>query len=574
MSDLSSSYAKWDAMDVSDDEEQRWQPPRDIDVPLNITDDDLATPQFASPEDAAQEAARVKAMSDGDRANWRAAGWLHSRAGDADEAGECARRSAVHDELESVASERDWQERWSSDGEKRRRIVEARLRRTPAIGAEVRLPPCAGFDFPSALEILWCWGEAVCLFHAAASTALGAAKKPGATTLDDPHWKVKLGGWSRDDALDDLRRDLDDLRGDVAGPDEDWVNADARRRRGVRAKLDPGAGAGAKTWRDWVALCSKRYAPLALHLPSVLSAVFDATDAAIDAVLDKDGALLLSQLSVGLQFLARQLEGVTVALFVDGPETLRRRVDAGDYAASASAFAEMWEATFERGDAPKIVGGDVERWAARVWPWDLEPAKDDGRRRTPRHPDLARFRGNALVAWYPIRVLSDRSPTTLRELAKRSSSFAAFAVARPGERLASDDFAAAEEEDPAPDHLAAVDPRRAAKGDFDVGTHVALCRLSRADLNGQRGVVERRVAGGRCGVRLPGHPKLLAIRAANLIPLAAPVPHPPQKRTPRPGGESTVTVSLPGYAGDPPPDAALVDVPSKSADAFAQEEGP
>ncbi|EGB03004.1 hypothetical protein AURANDRAFT_68376 [Aureococcus anophagefferens] len=92
---LSSSYAKWDAMDVSDDEEQRWQPPRDIDVPLNITDDDLATPQFASPEDAAQEAARVKAMSDGDRANWRAAGWLHSRAGDADEAGECARRSAV-----------------------------------------------------------------------------------------------------------------------------------------------------------------------------------------------------------------------------------------------------------------------------------------------------------------------------------------------------------------------------------------------------------------------------------------------------------------------------------------------
>ena len=96
MSSLSSSYAKWDAMDVSDDEEQRWQPPRDIDVPLNITDDDLATPQFASPEDAAQEAARVKAMSDGDRANWRAAGWLHSRAGDADEAGECARRSAVH----------------------------------------------------------------------------------------------------------------------------------------------------------------------------------------------------------------------------------------------------------------------------------------------------------------------------------------------------------------------------------------------------------------------------------------------------------------------------------------------
>ena len=48
MSSLSSSYAKWDAMDVSDDEEQRWQPPRDIDVPLNITDDDLATPQFAS----------------------------------------------------------------------------------------------------------------------------------------------------------------------------------------------------------------------------------------------------------------------------------------------------------------------------------------------------------------------------------------------------------------------------------------------------------------------------------------------------------------------------------------------
>ena len=96
MSSLSSSYAKWDAMDVSDDEEQRWQPPRDIDVPLHITDDDLATPQFASPEDAAQEAARVKAMSDGDRANWRAAGWLHSRAGDADEAGECARRSAVH----------------------------------------------------------------------------------------------------------------------------------------------------------------------------------------------------------------------------------------------------------------------------------------------------------------------------------------------------------------------------------------------------------------------------------------------------------------------------------------------
>ena len=95
MSSLSSSYAKWDAMDVSDDEEQRWQPPRDIDVPLNITDDDLATPRFASPEDAAQEAARVKAMSDGDRANWRAAGWLHSRAGDADEAGECARRSAV-----------------------------------------------------------------------------------------------------------------------------------------------------------------------------------------------------------------------------------------------------------------------------------------------------------------------------------------------------------------------------------------------------------------------------------------------------------------------------------------------
>ena len=79
MSSLSSSYAKWDAMDVSDDEEQRWQPPRDIDVPLNITDDDLAAPQFASPEDAAQEAARVKAMSDGDRANWRAAGvatWL------------------------------------------------------------------------------------------------------------------------------------------------------------------------------------------------------------------------------------------------------------------------------------------------------------------------------------------------------------------------------------------------------------------------------------------------------------------------------------------------------------------
>ncbi|KAH8066873.1 hypothetical protein JL721_8065 [Aureococcus anophagefferens] len=434
MSSLSSSYAKWDAMDVSDDEQRSRAP------------------------DAAQEAARVKAMSDGDRANWRAAGWLHSRAGDADEAGECARRSAsnaVHDELESVASDRDWQERWSSDGEKRRRIVEARLRRTPAIGAEVRLPPCAA-DF--ALEILWCWGEAVCLFHAAASTALGAAKKPGATTLDDPHWKVKLGGWSRDNALDDLRRDLDDLRGDVAGPDEDWVNADARRRRGVRAKLDPGAGAGAETWRDWVALCSKR---------------------------------------------------------------------------------------------------------SRPWPSTSLP-------RTPRHPDLARFRGNALVAWYPIRVLSDRSPTTLRELAKRSSSFAAFVESPRASRATT---SARRDDGPAPDHLAAVDPRRAAKGDFDVGTHVALCRLSRDDLNGQRGVVERRVAGGRCGVRLPGHPKLLAIRAANLIPLAAPVPHPPQKRTPRPGGESTVTVSLPGYAGDPPPDAALVDVPSKSADAFAQEEG-
>ena len=93
-----------------------------------------------------------------------------------------------------------------------------------------------------------------------------------------------------------------------------------------------------------------RYAPLALGLPGVLEAVFDYDDSRLDeAVPDKRDQLRLSQLSVGLRFAAKQWDDVTRALFTDDGDTLGRRVTTGDLAASASAFAEMYEATFGAG---------------------------------------------------------------------------------------------------------------------------------------------------------------------------------------------------------------------------------
>ena len=123
-----------------------------------------------------------------------------------------ARQSMVHDELESVCSGKGWKTRWKSDEGKRRRVIEARLRRTPALGPEVPLPPSeSARDYPTAFEIYWCWGEATVLFHSEIQRVLATATKPGATSLDaaPKGWKAALGGFSRTAALDASRSGWD-----------------------------------------------------------------------------------------------------------------------------------------------------------------------------------------------------------------------------------------------------------------------------------------------------------------------------------------------------------------------------
>ena len=130
-----------------------------------------------------------------------------------------ARQSVVLDELESVASDADWRDRWRSSGERRKRVVEARLRRAPAIGAEVPLPPCAPLEYPTPLEVLWSWGEATVLFHEVVERALATAAKPGETTLESPLWRTAL----------------DDLDAEAEGALSYCFEAGPRQRRDVLA---------------------------------------------------------------------------------------------------------------------------------------------------------------------------------------------------------------------------------------------------------------------------------------------------------------------------------------------------
>ena len=156
----------------------------------------------------------------------------------------------------------------------------------------------------------------------------------------------------------------------------------------------------------------------------------------------------------------------------------------------------MWEATFEKGSDVRTdaATGRVERWAVKVWPWDLPETVN----RSPDAPwrkdkTLKRFDGNALVAFYPIRVVSDRAPSTLQQIVASSpeSTFVDFAIRRPSDRLTKGDFEA-----PSP-----MDVDSSIPG-LDVGSTVALVNLKRGDLNGKRGKVETPVnPDGRVGVR-------------------------------------------------------------------------
>ena len=351
MASLSASYAKWDGMEISDDEGEGGVPPQRpvLDVPLTLRDEDLKVgdvPSFGSVEELEAEKARVASLSDAAAAAEASANWVAKRK--SPEEAFHARQSVVLDELESVASDADWRDRWRSSGERRKRVVEARLRRAPAIGAEVPLPPCAPDEYPTPLEVLWSWGEATVLFHEVVDRALATAAKPGETTLESPLWRTALGGVPRRAALDELRADLDDLDAEAEGALSYCFEAGPRQRRDVLAAKTKQAVA--RSWGDWCALARVRYAPLALGLPGVLEAVFDYEDTRLDeAVPDKRDQLRLSQLSVGLRFAAKQWDDVSRALFTDDGDTLGRRVTTGDLAASASAFAEMYEATFGAG---------------------------------------------------------------------------------------------------------------------------------------------------------------------------------------------------------------------------------
>ena len=274
-----------------------------------------------------------------------------------------------------------------------------------------------------------------------------------------------------------------------------------------------------------------RYAPLGRLLPAALEKIFDYDDAAVSAT--GGDSTRLSQLSVGLQFLARQWEDVTVALFDDGPAALRSRVASGEFAASASGFAEMFEAVFEKGAVREdAASGGVERWAVKVWPWDLDAGRD-----------LGRFFGtNALLCWYPLRVVADRAASTLSQLPADGGGFLDFAKKNPAARLCDGDFVPA-----APPAVPPVPPPATA-------TVVALTGLARADLNGRRGTVEGRAAGGRVGVRLPGHPKLLSVKVANLVPLdpSALLPPPPQRRSAEPRNVASIHLGDVNFGGGQP----------------------
>ena len=196
----------------------------------------------------------------------------------------------------------------------------------------------------------------------------------------------------------------------------------------------------------------------------------------------------------------------------------------------------MWEATLERGDGPREDDeGNPERWAVRVWPWDLDGAAAPAARAAgggrPGEDALGRFRGNALLAYYPLRVMSDRAPSTLSQL-PAGAAFLAFARGNPSARLCDGDFVAP----PPPPEASRAAPLPAK------GTVVALAGLSRADLNGKRGTVEGKYADGRVGVRLAGHPKLLSVKASNVVPVDPKdlLPPPPQRRTAEPCNARTV----------------------------------
>ena len=235
MASLSASYAKWDGMEISDDEgEGPGVPPQRpvLDVPLTLRDEDLKVgdvPSFGSVEELEAEKARVASLSDAAAAAEASANWVAKRK--SPEEAFHARQSVVLDELESVASDADWRDRWRSSGERRKRVVEARLRRAPAIGAEVPLPPCAPDEYPTPLEVLWSWGEATVLFHEVVENALATAAKPGETTLESPLWRRALGGVPRRAALDELRADLDDLDAEAEGALSSCFEAGPRQRR-------------------------------------------------------------------------------------------------------------------------------------------------------------------------------------------------------------------------------------------------------------------------------------------------------------------------------------------------------
>ena len=202
-------YSKWDAMEVEDDGGDEFMPAiPPIEVPV-----DLNTADAVDPADVE----RRERMNAFDRAAEDSRAFFATARG-AEIAAQGA-QSAMHDELESVASSGgDWKSAHLGAAARARRAIAARLRRTPAIGAEVPLPPAAGAaDYPSPMEILWCWGEGTVLLHAEIESALQSVKKPGAPSLDDAGpaaaraWKTRLGGFSRSDALAALARDCDVL---------------------------------------------------------------------------------------------------------------------------------------------------------------------------------------------------------------------------------------------------------------------------------------------------------------------------------------------------------------------------
>mmetsp|Transcript_25307 Transcript_25307/g.75990 ORF Transcript_25307/g.75990 Transcript_25307/m.75990 type:complete len:426 (+) Transcript_25307:2589-3866(+) len=398
--------------------------------------------------------------------------------------------------------------------EKRCRVVRSRLQRAQPIGSQMLL---FGGAIPSPFGILCSWGETTALLHEEIDRLLATELRPGVTSLDGDDgeiwWRRQLGGFARTAVLEALVGDCNDIIPPSSAMDKIW-DAAATHRRSLNYQA-AGGSTFALTWALWIRMARVRYAPLAFALPERLRIVFADS---ISDVNRKDQAQVThsSQLSVGLQFLARQFEDMTRCLFNLPIHNFSEYVTLGDFEASAFGFAEMWEAIFERSQTLQTCAttGAIARWAVRIWPWDLVVATNHLHDAPwQKVGALTRFDGNALIAWYPVRVLSDCAILVLRHAFQSAVSFLTCAAECPGTRFGEGSS------DWTPKLRDSIAMNIDSRTSYLVkGTCVTLTQLASSDFDGKRGVIEEfSKREQRYGVRLPGCRKLVAIKPEKII---------------------------------------------------------